>query len=109
MAVQNAREFFESYLPSRLAANAELASKVNASYQFALSGENGGTWLVDLTSSPGEVRALDGEAACRIEISDTDFLDVVNGKLDATMAFMGGKLKVSGDMALAMKLTHILG
>lgn len=108
MAVENAREFFESYLPQRLEANPDMAGKVNATYKFTLTGDNGGTWRVDLTSAPGAVTEGDGAADCSITITDSDFVDVVNGKMDATMAFMGGKLKVEGDMSLAMKLTHIL-
>jgi len=38
----------------------------------------------------------------------SDFLDLVDGKLDGTMAFMSGKLKVKGDMGLAMKLQNVL-
>ncbi|MEL6545585.1 MAG: SCP2 sterol-binding domain-containing protein [Myxococcota bacterium] len=108
MAVENAREFFESYLPKRLESNPDMADKVKATYKFALTGDNGGTWVVDLSSAPGSISEGDGEAACTITIADTDFVDIVGGKTDATMAFMGGKLKVEGDMSLAMKLTHIL-
>ena len=32
-----------------------------------------------------------------------DWLDMLHGKLDGQMAFMSGKLKIKGDMALAMK------
>ena len=37
-----------------------------------------------------------------------DFVDLATGKLDGTMAFMSGKLKIKGDMGLAMKLQNIL-
>jgi putative sterol carrier protein len=33
---------------------------------------------------------------------------LTEGKLDGTMAFMSGKLKVKGDMGLAMKLQTLL-
>ena len=39
-----------------------------------------------------------------IPISSGDYLDMLNGKLDGQMAFMSGKLKIKGDMSLAMKL-----
>jgi putative sterol carrier protein len=35
-------------------------------------------------------------------------VDMVTGKLDPTMAFMSGKIKIKGDMGLAMKLQTIL-
>ena len=40
--------------------------------------------------------------------TDADFLAIVNGKLNPQMAFMSGKLKIQGDMGLAMKLQQIL-
>ena len=43
-----------------------------------------------------------------ITMAASDFLDLVDGKLDGTMAFMSGKLKVKGDMGLAMKLQNVL-
>ena len=37
-------------------------------------------------------------------MKEGDYLDMVNGKLNGQMAFMSGKLKVAGDMGLAMRL-----
>lgn len=37
-----------------------------------------------------------------------DMVDMVTGKLDLIMAFMSGKIKIKGDMGLAMKLQTIL-
>lgn len=108
MAVESAREVFESDMPKRLEANPDLAGKINAIYKFVISGDKGGTWRVDLTSGSGSISEGDGDANCTINITDQDFVDIVNGKSDATMAFMGGKLKVEGDMGLAMKLTSLL-
>ena len=48
-------------------------------------------------------------ANCTIEMKDGDFVDIVTGKLNGQMAFMTGKLKIKGDMGLAMKLQKILG
>ena len=36
------------------------------------------------------------------------FMDMAAGKLDGTSAFMSGKLKIQGDMGIAMKLAPIL-
>ena len=39
-----------------------------------------------------------------ISMKESDYLDMVNGKLNGQMAFMSGKLKVAGDMGLALRL-----
>ena len=41
-------------------------------------------------------------------ISLADFMEMADGKLDGTMAFMSGKLKIQGDMGVAMKLGPLL-
>lgn len=47
-------------------------------------------------------------ADCTITISKDDFLALTSGDLNPTMAFMSGKLKVAGDMSIAMQLSQVL-
>jgi putative sterol carrier protein len=110
MADLTPKSIFEERIPSRLRNNPDRTKGINAIYQFKITGENGGDWVVDLTQSPGEVRAgSDANAKCTITVGDQDFVDIVTGKLNGQMAFMAGKLKVSGDMSLALKLGAVLG
>jgi putative sterol carrier protein len=51
----------------------------------------------------------DGPADCTLKIALSDFVDMVEGRLNGMNAFMGGKLKVDGDMSIAMKLQSIIG
>jgi putative sterol carrier protein len=83
---------------------------VTAVYQFDLSGDNGGVFhaVVD----DGKANVIEGaHDSPNITISMTaeDFDSMLEGKLNATSAFMAGKLKVKGDMSLAMKLQSLLG
>jgi putative sterol carrier protein len=41
-------------------------------------------------------------------LSIENFMEMAEGKLDGTAAFMSGKLKIQGDMSIAMKLGPIL-
>jgi predicted lipid carrier protein YhbT len=103
------KEVFERHMPERLRGKPDLVTKINAVYQFNISGPEGGQWSVDC-SQPGGVIAA-GVAAtpkCTVNCTDADFLNIVNGKMNAQMAFMSGKLKIQGDMGMAMKLQQIL-
>lgn len=64
---------------------------------------------VDGSQKPPSVSNADAEADCTITIAFADFLDLVKGELNPTTAFMMGKLKVDGSMAVALKLAGILG
>ncbi len=109
MAVANAKEVFDTYLPQRFKDKPDVVEKINSSYKFVLEGDGGGTWVVDLTQPGGAVTEGDGEAACTITMAAADFVEMMNGNLNAQMAFMSGKLKVAGDMGLALKLQSLLG
>ena len=101
------KEYFEVSIPEKLEKKPDLAQRINSIYQFNITGDDGGTWTVDLTKS--EVHeGEDAGAKCVVTVKSEDFMKIVNGQLNAQMAFMSGKLKVGGDMGLAMKLTDLL-
>lgn len=64
---------------------------------------------IDASSDPAVVDNVDSSADCTVKVSKSDFLDISQGKQNAQMAFMMGKLKVEGDMSIAMQLGQILG
>jgi putative sterol carrier protein len=68
-----------------------------------------GSVLIDGKSTPNTVSDGDGKSAdCTISVTLETFEKMVKGELDGTSAFMQGKLRVAGDMGLAMKLGPIL-
>jgi len=83
---------------------------VKAVYQFIVDGENGGKWYADST---GDLPTIEeGEHPnpnVTIMVGDEDFVAIKSGKMSGQMAFMTGKLKIKGDMGLAMKLQKLLG
>lgn len=72
---------------------------------------NPGNWFLDLKNGEGSVGAAESsevEADTVMKSSSSDLVAMFTGKLSPTMAFMGGKLKISGDMGAAMKLEKIM-
>ena len=55
-----------------------------------------------------KVSTADGDADCTIKLSKDDLESLIAGELNPTMAFMQGKLKVEGDMSVAMQLSQVL-
>ncbi|SLN29399.1 SCP2 sterol-binding domain-containing protein [Oceanibacterium hippocampi] len=82
-------------------------SGLDATIKFDFGDD--GIVFVDGASSPNKVSNEDLDADCTIRMSKDDFESMVAGDLDATTAFMMGKLKIEGNMGLAMKLQGILG
>lgn len=104
------KEYFEQKVPENLRIKGEKAAAINAIYEFQISGASGGTWVVDLTVPGGKVTtgSADGKANCTITMEDENFIKLVTGQLNPQMAFMTRKLKVAGNMGLALKLNTIL-
>jgi putative sterol carrier protein len=55
------------------------------------------------------VSTTDGPADCTIKLSLDDLESLIAGDLNPTMAFMTGKLKIEGDMSVAMALSQLIG
>ena len=55
------------------------------------------------------VSTTDSDTDCTIKLALDDLEDLVAGELNPTMAFMSGKIKVEGDMSVAMALSQLIG
>ncbi len=80
---------------------------LNKSVKFDFGGD--GVVRVDDTVKPAVVDNQDLPVDCTVKVSMADFTEIASGKQNAQMAFMMGKLKVEGDMSVAMRLGTILG
>ncbi len=61
-----------------------------------------------LVSADGKVSNDDLPADCTVSVKLSDLLDVMSGKLNPMTAMMFGKVKISGDMSVAMNLQSLL-
>lgn len=86
----------------------EGASKKTAFGNTVKFSTDQGVVYIDGMQSPPTVSNDDKAADCTIKMDFSDFADLIGGKLDGMTAFMTGKLKIEGDMGVAMKLQTIL-
>lgn len=101
------REIFEK-VERKLSEKSGELSELRAVYKFELKGPDGGTWIVDLREESLGVRETDEEAQCTFKGTDSNFIDLFTGKLKPERALLTGKIKMSGDIGLAMKLSQLL-
>lgn len=62
-----------------------------------------------ITLSDGTAHLDDLDADCTIKISKANLEKLIAGNLNPMTAFAMGKIKVSGDMSVALKLSQVLG
>jgi putative sterol carrier protein len=98
-----AAKFFSEELPAK---DHSKTKGMNATYKFDIT--DAGKWVVTVSDGTVSVQEGDGDAQCTVVVSAADFDQLTDGKLNPQMAFMTGKLKIQGDMGLAMKLQAVL-
>lgn len=88
----------------------EKAEGVNAVIQFDMSGDNGGQYWIKIED--GKCTTGQGVAEnprMTIKASAEDYYKVATGQANVMQSFMSGKIKVQGDMTLAMKMASMFG
>ena len=105
---QDAQDLFDNLVPQGLAQYPDKARELNAIYCFKITGEGGGEWTVDCTANPPSCFKGDsGKAQCTIEVSNEDFKTMLSDPNAGMQLYFQGKLRVSGDPMLAMKLQQL--
>ena len=103
MEAKTPKEFFEKVLPSRF--NPSKAAGVDVTAQVNITGPNGGAWTVTIKDQKLEAKeGTHPSPTIVISMAETEYMDVVNGKMSAEKAFLTGKLQFKGNIALALKL-----
>lgn len=93
---------FDDILQKFASAGATLPGK-KVKFDFGDAGK------ILLDGVAGAVTKDDSAADATIQVKLEDFIAIAEGKMDPAAAFMQGKLKVLGDMGIAMQLQSVLG
>ena len=88
--------------------NPAAAAGLNKTFQWNITGEQSGVYAFKVHDGvcepvPGGVDKPD----VTFTVSDQDWIALTEGKLDAQNAFFSGKLKIAGDMGLALKVPQL--
>lgn len=86
----------------------KIRSRVESSgFDRSVKFDTGGDGVILIDGAT--IGTADGPADCTIKLSLDDLESLIAGDLNPTMAFMTGKLKIEGDMSVAMALSQFLG
>ena len=102
---EEVRDSFDSIL-SGVAAQASKAKALGKTLKFDFGGQQ---LFIDGTKGDNAVSADNNDADCTIKISIDDFTKLIKGDLNPMSAMMSGKLKIDGDMGVALKLQSLFG
>ena len=103
MEAKTPKEFFENVLPTKF--KPDKAEGLDVAAQVNLAGAMGGNWIITVENQ--KIFTKQGIAAnpdIKLKMTDTDFVALVNGKLNAVKAFRAGKLEFNGSMSTGLKL-----
>jgi len=93
-----------SLIVGEMSKKAAGVAPIGSTLKFNMGGE-----VIYIDGNNGNaVSTEDKEADCTITVDKEDFIGLTTGDLNPMMAFMSGKIKVDGDMSVAMKLQSLL-
>jgi putative sterol carrier protein len=94
-------------ITTRIQSKSANAASLGATVKFACGDD--GVIFIDGKATPPTVSNENVDADCTISLKLADLDALTKGELDPTTAFMMGKLKVQGNMGIAMKLQSLFG
>jgi putative sterol carrier protein len=78
-------------------------------YKLKIELDEGGLVIWDGTGGTPVISNEDGTADTTLRLTAANAKALMDGRLDPTLAYMTGKLKVEGKLGVAMKLAAMLG
>ena len=103
-------DFFDAFERAAVAAP-EAATQPDAVFRFELAGEGGGAWTLDLRKGTTERFVFREDAPApdaTIHVDAPNWVALTTGQMNPMRAFMGGKIRVDGDLKLAVNLPNVV-
>jgi SCP-2 sterol transfer family len=107
MAV-DVQQLFNVELPAQLAKFPDAAKQIGATFQLNITGEGGGWWFIDVSSTGPSVVAGEKPADCTITLTSEAFGELLaNPQANGERLFFSGALTIAGNTMLAQKLSKL--
>lgn len=84
------------------------AATTDVVFQYCIAGDGGGDWYAEIKGGACTLgTGTHASPGCTLKIATGDYLDLMNGKLNAMKAFTSGKLKIEGDVMKSQLLEKL--
>lgn len=88
--------------------NPEKAKGVNGIVQCVFTGDQASNWVIEIKDQTCHVQeGLTNDPDLSIKAKAEDGVKLLTGKLDPMRAYMLGKIRITGDLGLGMKLVNL--
>lgn len=105
------RQVFCLAMPYAMSMQPDITSRmegIEGAVLWVIEGEGGGTFAMSFGSDGFNVREGEADARATVKLGMDTWKELSSGKSNPQMAFMQGKMTVTGDMSFLMQLQGVM-
>ncbi len=100
-------EYFTDKIGGMISKNPDASLEIDEIYQFNITGDDAGTYTINLKEGPSVNEGARGDATCILTLEDGDFVGLMTGDKNGMELFATGKIQIDRDLMAAMKLEKL--